>query len=561
MPTLSGWQDDGANWEETTVWARSLDVSSYEVPAVGGYKATAAAFGALTSAIPVEVVSGYPAAGVMADGFGADWYHRVHVIPAEIDIGNLLSVQTRSAEVWNAHFTSQALSAITETATDGITESGIVAPTVFGPLLSRQFDLQVDTAGPAVIDASYVFIFPAESPALAVSGRRVVVFGHAPNWAEPVRERMNWLTDVLTTQSGIEQRIGLRGAPRRGIEYELVTLSRSETSRLENMLLGWQARLFAVPVWTDVQALAAPLAAGSLSIPCTTVDYEFAADGLALLWRANDEHEAVEVASVGASSLTLKLATLADWPAGTRLYPIRLGRLPARQGFTRLTGHHLAGRVAFAFVDNPGFAAADSGDTYAGYRVYLGRTNWADPIETEAQRQLDVLDYETGAPWVDDLSGLAALLKSWHWLLKSRAEIVALRGWLAARAGKLVPFWSISQAVDIAVLLPIGSSDTQITVENAGYARYVDGRADRRHLVVETLAGVRYYRAITGATEVDAASENIGLDSALGVTLQPAEIASVRFLDLVRLDSDEVEIEWHTSEVAECSTMLRSLPQ
>lgn len=514
----------------------------------------------ITSNLPVSTTP-YAKSGAIARSYFDDFYNRIHVVPGVLDIGNLLSVQTRDATVWNAYFTPQALASIDESGTTGLTESGIAAPTTFAPLEERTYSVTVATEGPATIGALYTFNFPAESPTLAVTGRRVVVFGHPPNWAEPVRERLGWLTDVLTSQAGTEQRIGLRDAPRRGLEYALATMGRHQSNRLETMLLGWQSRLWAVPVWTDGQTLAAPLAAGSLSIPCATADYEFAANGLALLWRAHDDYEALEVDSVGGASLTLKAATLATWPAGTRVYPIRLGRLPDRQRFTRATGHHLSGTVAFAFIDHPGVTAADTGDAYAGYQVYLGRTNWADPIEIEALRQLEVLDYDTGSPWVDDLSGLAALLKSWHWTLGSRAEIVALRKWLAARSGRRVPFWSASQAVDMEVTAAIGASDSAITIRNIGYARFLNARADRRHLVIQTVAGVRYYRAITASSEIDDASESLSIDTALGATMQPADIASVRFLHLTRLDSDDIEIEWHTSDVAECSTMLRSLPQ
>lgn len=508
-------------------------------------------------------VSTTPAAksGAIAASYYDDFYNRVHVTPRTLDIGNLLSVQTSEVSVWNAWLTDQALSAINESATTGLTESGIVAPTTFAPLEERVFYVTVDTAGPAAIDAEYTFVFPTESPLLAVTGRRVVVFGHPPNWARPVVEKLNWLTDVLLSHGGVEQRIGLRDAPRRALAYELATMTRHQTNLLETMLLGWQSRLWAVPVWTDAQALSADLAAGSVTIPCVTSGYEFAADSLALLWAAHDRHEAVEVASVGASSITLTMATLADWPAGTRLYPIRLGRLPARQKFVRETGHHLTGAVEFAFDDNPAITAADTGDVYDGYRVYAGRTNWADPAEVEFVRQLDELDYETGKAWVDDLSGLAAILKSWHWLFKSRAEIVAFRGWLAARAGRRVPFWSVSQAVDMEVVAAIGASDTAIHIRNIGYQRFLDGRADRRHICIRTTSGTLYYRRITASTEVDASEEELAIDSALGATLQPGDIQSVRFMHLTRLEADAIEIEWHHLDVAEASTMLRSLPQ
>lgn len=499
--------------------------------------------------------------GSIATSYYDDYYNRVHVIPRTLDIGNLLSVQTRQVSVWNAWLTSRALSAITESGTDGLTESGIVAPTTFAPLEERAFVITVDTAGPAAIDAEYVFVFVGESPRLSVVGRRVVVFGHPPNWSAPVVERLEWLTDVMISQGGVEQRVGLRAAPRRALSYDLATLDRHQTAQLETMMLGWQARLWAVPVWTDRQDLAAPLPAGSLTVPCVTSGYEFSVGGLALLWAAHDRHEAVEVAGVGPSSITLKTATVAAWPAGTRLYPVRLGRMPARQKFTRLTGRHLSGSVTFDFEDNSALAAADTGDVYAGFRVHGGRTNWAEPTEVEFVRQIDALDYETGRAWTDDLSGLAAILKSWHWTLASRAEIVAFRGWLAARAGRRVPFWSVSQGDDLEVTAPIGASDTAIRVRNIGYERFLSGRSDRRHIAIRTLSGTTYYRRITASTEVDAATEELAIDSALGVLLNPSDIDAVRFMHLTRLESDSVEIEWRHLELAECSAMLRSLPQ
>ena len=515
---------------------------------------------ALAAQYPVSTTP-FARAGVVANSYFEDFYNRVHITPRRLDIGNLLSVQTREASVWNAHLEPQAMPVIEESGTEGLSEAGVVAPTTFGALEERTFQITVDTAGPAAINAEYTFVFPSEAPVLTVVGRRVVVFGYAPNWAAPVTERLAWLTDVMIAQGGVEQRVGLRAAPRRALAYALATPTRHQTNLLETMLLGWQSRLWAVPVWTEMQALAADLPAGSLAVPCITSGYEFAPNGLALLWASPERYEALEVATVGASSIALKSGTLADWPAGTRVYPIRLGRMPARQKLTRETDRHVVSAVEFAFDDNPAVTAADIGDVYAGYRVYAGRTNWADPVEVDLVRQVDELDYETGRAWVDDLSGLAAQLKSWHWTLGSRAEIEAFRGWLAARAGRRVPFWSVSQAVDMEVTAPVGANDTAITIRNIGYQRFLDGRADRRHIALRTRAGAVYYRSITGSAEIDAATEQLAMDSALGVTLQPVEIESVRFMHLTRLETDAVEIAWHRLGLAECSTLLRSLPQ
>lgn len=498
--------------------------------------------------------------GWIARSYADDFYHRIHIVPRVLDIGNLLSVQTRQATVWNAHFTPQALSAINETGTTGLTESGIAPPTTFGALEERAYSITVDTNGPATIDARYEFAFPTETPVLRVSGRRVVVFGHAPNWAHRVTESYEWLTDVIASRGGIEQRIGLRGVPRRGLAYTLNTMARHESNRLDTLLLGWQARLFAVPVWTDSQRLAAALPAGSTAVACDTAGYEFAAGGLVVLWAAHDRHEALEIASVSGGGLVFASATLADWPAGTRLLPVRLGRLPAAQKLARLTGHHYEGEVSFAFEDHPGWTPADTGDDYLGYKVYLGRPNWREGIDLDHLRVLDELDYSTGARWINDASGLASLIKSWHWQLKGRAEIAAFRAWLAARDGRRVPFWSESQGDDMEITATIGASDSSIQIRNIGYQRLISGRADRRHIAIRTKAGAAYYRQITGATEIDEATEQLAIDTPLGATVQPADVASVRFLHLSRLEADSIEIDWSHLTLAESTAAMRSLP-
>lgn len=513
-----------------------------------------------TSQLPVSTTP-LNLSGYFARSFFDDYYNRIHIVPNVLDIGNLLSIQTRDTLIWNAYLTSQALASIGEVDTIGLTESGITVPTTFAPLEERTYSVTVDTQGPATIAALYTFSFPLESPTLEVIGRRVVVFGHPPNWADEVVESYEWLTDILTAYGGVEQAIGLREVPRRGLAYSLTTMDRHAGNRLETLLLGWQSRLFAVPVWTDCQALAADLALGSLAIPCETSGYEYAADGLAVLWRGHEEYEAVEIESVGASSLTLKAATLALWPAGTKILPVRLGRLPGAQNLKRETGHHFSGRVEFRFDDHPGWPAADVGDTYLGYRVYPLKPNWAGDIDVEHLRKLAELDYDTGLNWINDESGMASIVKRWNWMHKTRAEIVAFRSWLAARNGRQSRFWSETQGDDMDLAAPIGSTDTSFQIRNIGYQRYLNGRGDRRHIAIRTLAGAVYYRQITGATEDSATLETLAIDSALGALVSPADIASIRFMHLTRLESDSIDIVWHHLGLAETTAVMRSLPQ
>jgi hypothetical protein len=515
----------------------------------------------------VAVTGNYPVSaapraisGGIARSYVDDFYHRVHINPVELDIGNLLSVQTRDVSIWNAHFTSKALSSIAESDTDGLEESGVVAPTTFGALEERTLSVTVTTNGPATIDALYILAFPEESPTLQVTGRRVVVFGHPPDWTKGIVEGYEWATDVIESYGGIEQRIGLRAAPRRKLSYAFTTFSENERASLAAALYGWQARVFAVPVWTDAQALTTGLAAGSTSVACVTDGYEFAATGLVVLWAGYNNHEALEVASVGAGTLTFASPTIKDWPAGTQLLPVRLGRLPERIKSQREAAFYMTQQAAFTFNDHPGWPVADPGDTYLGYRVHDLNARFVNDITIDYIRAVAMLDYKTAHQWVKDKSGFQTEIAKWNWILRNRPEIVAFRSWLAARDGRRVPFWTETLGNDMRIVATIGASDSSIQIENIGYQRYINGRADRRHIAIRTFSGAAYYRQITGATEIDSTVESLAIDTALGVNVEPAEIESVRFLRLSRLESDNIEIDWHNLGLAESTAALRSIP-
>lgn len=148
--------------------------------------------GSLTNLLPVsELPVGFT--GFTIRQFEQHWYHQIHLLPGKIILGNLLSTQMRQIEVWNAHFATKTLSAIVGENDGGIVLSGSSnPPTTFGMLSSRLYEVSISLDGPPVIEASFTFQFPGESPRLSISGRRVVVFGLRPHWGESWLERLAW---------------------------------------------------------------------------------------------------------------------------------------------------------------------------------------------------------------------------------------------------------------------------------------------------------------------------------------------------------------------------------
>jgi hypothetical protein len=154
----------------------------------------------------------------------------------------------------------------------------------------------------------------------------VDILPFSPNWENPVTERLEWLTDLIEAYDGTEEATPLRTMPRRSFEYA-VLVQAEEAANLDALLWRYQAEAYVVPIWTDPQLLASALPAGSGTITVPTTNYDFSAPGWAVLWRSQDTYELLAVDSMDASSLTLSGTVQADWPAGTRIYPARAGRI------------------------------------------------------------------------------------------------------------------------------------------------------------------------------------------------------------------------------------------
>ena len=95
-------------------------------------------------------------AGNLAPSYLLDFYNRILIVPAIVNVGSLAGLSVQNVEVWNGHFAPQALASITPTGADGMTLAGPAAPpTTFGTLESRLYTLSVSTSGPPTIAASY----------------------------------------------------------------------------------------------------------------------------------------------------------------------------------------------------------------------------------------------------------------------------------------------------------------------------------------------------------------------------------------------------------------------
>lgn len=513
--------------------------------------------GGLTSKLPIrEIATGF--AGNMVRQFEQDWYHRVHLLPAKLSLGNLLSTQIRQIEVWNAHFTPQTLSTLVGQNDGGITLA-VPAPTTYGMLESRLLDVSVSLDGPPVIEASFSFQFSDEAPTLSISGRRVVVFGLKPNWADGWLERLMWATDVLTARDGTEQRISLRAKPRRSLEFSIL-VGRDDAALLDVLLSAWQSRVYALPIWPDKTFLSAALSAGSTVIPMATTYLEYETDGLLVVGIDSRNTEAAEVLSVASNAVTLKQPLLRSWPAGAFVAPARTARLHVTQAVTRVTDAIATARLVFDIAGATTITKQESATTFNATAIWTTRPNRVRDVETDYQRLAEVLDFDTGITAVDDHAARPFMRRSFDYLFKSRSEIAAFRGWLAARAGRLTAFWHPTWEASLVPTKKILSSQTVMTVASRGYALYFNPMPGRTEAAFLHKNGTWYFRTIQGFSAGTTSDEEVmTINQSFGFDANPEDWVAIYFLEKTRLDADQIELNWQTDSVVEASLPMRSV--
>lgn len=361
----------------------------------------------------------------------------------------------------------------------------------------------------------------------------------------PVRELLEWKTDLMTSFNGTEKAIQLRNHPRTTLTYILPETA-AVKPRAYLTQYGALGRRWAIPLWCEAQHIGG-LPLNTRTIQCNTELYDLRAGGLALLWQSYDRWELVEIEAVAPGEITL--TDYAGAFSAAFLVPVRVGHIdgsPERSS----NGYEAETSVRFEIEDTKALAE-DVPAQFLGHDLYLepGLMS-ASSYGQEITTRVDRVDYELGkvarrTPWRYNRDR-----RPRHVVCNGPAEVRAFRRWLMRRAGRFRPYWSPTFENDLRHK-STGTVTDKLLVE----AR--DGLLDwlplRNHIAVQTLAGDWLCRTVTAAVPLpgNASTIELTLDTALNVPAQ--SIATVSFLGLRRLDTDRVELNWLGNSVLRCT--------
>ena len=499
-------------------------------------------------------------------GGGADWFERVHALPrSEIEFGNIISQEDEPYELYNAYReTTVELTSATINIAPGIELPDLTIPSSRGPESSwldpsstdnsagtglgalSKLNLRATAEGLPTFEGTVDFTFDSgDSVSLTASGSRIVLFPFEHE--APTIEILSFLTDVMESVSGREQRVSLRKNPRQRYQVRYL-LDGTDRQRMQALLMEWMDKVFGFPVWQDVIKTTAATVVGATSFSVRGADdVDLRAGGIAVAFTDANTFDVLNISTVTATTITTTNEMVNAYPAGTEIVPLRSARVRRAVEGSRAPANLESFRMEFEAVDND--TGAPTAST-AGWNSYNGRVLLDDcnvvsgDMGEQFQRRLYVVDNQTGvinvrSPW--------DRFKRSHqktFVARSRSEILSLKRLLIELGGRRKSFYIPTFVNDLTAVADLTSGTATIDIDNIDYVRLVDSRRPKKIFRIEFTDGSSLVRTVNSAASVSSTVERLTLDSNWPANRTVSEIDRIMFYELVRFDTDEFRLEY-----------------
>ncbi|MCJ7776869.1 MAG: hypothetical protein MUP16_00925 [Sedimentisphaerales bacterium] len=507
------------------------------------------------SNLPIERIE-RTRTGVKVGTFLDDYYYRIHIMPATLHFGAIVTLITDEIIVWNAYFVQKTCSDIVEVNGAEWDLTGLAAPFNLAALEYTTFTIGVPFEGSPTFEGSITFDFTAANDCIVLlSGTRVILFPWRPQ--QPVKETLAFLTDIIAGSDGSEQRISVRPVPRQGFKFSVMMESEKQQARLDALLFSWQKRSFALPFWPVMVVHTATITATDMTINVDTTNSDFRDDSLAVIWQSEDSCEVVQVETVAAGSLTLSNPVQNTFTGSKLIMPVRTAQMDAS---SKRTGHSTGLAIAdfsFAVKDNILLTGFTPAMTYKGLPV-LTEATAVDPTQSKSSDgDASLQDYETGDYDYFSDSDFNINIQSHLFYKDTKAACWDFRKFIHSLLGQQGTFYVPTHKEDMVLAVGFGAADTSFNISNIGLADNMGLNDLRTDIAFIFPDGTQLYREVTGIVKAGAV-EIISIDSDLDMAVEPGDCV-ISWLDKLRLAGDEIEFVWNGAHELVCDTQLQAV--
>lgn len=367
----------------------------------------------------------------------------------------------------------------------------------------------------------------------------------APNWVDPVVERLEFRTAVMSGILGHEQRQAVRYRPRRTIE---ATFTPFESERAFAMLALQRkgAEQWRVPLWFDSARLTAGASAGATVLYFDTTGREYRAGDFAYLVGPDAfSGERVEVLDVFPDRITLVDGTTRAWGKGAQIHPCRRAWIDAGE-WGNVTSRAAQFSARFDIdTDSDYEPGVGTIQIYQGQPLLAHRPNWAEQLTLAYEQQFQEFDPGTGPRVRFAPADRAFSVTRYALLLHGAAEIAEYRALMYHLRGQQRSVWVPTYGHDLIVAAPAVSGGSVIDVSRVGLGDLGGITPDIADVIIGRDLPVRFSNL--------GAAPSTEQERLLLVSPLPRDVAAgeaVSLLSLARLEQDVIAINHITDGIA-----------
>ena len=311
--------------------------------------------------------------------------------------------------------------------------------------------------------------------------------------------------------------------------------------------------IFAAPLWPDLCALTAAVAATATSLPVTPTERrDFRTEVLLITCdpaTGTILSESATIDTVSANQITLTAGLTNAFPAGAHVYPLVRGRVTATPQATFLAPGIVTLPLTvvedLAAIGDSAYTA--TAPTYRGIPIFPLVTAWHESptaaLDLGAKATATGVNREAWGSTRDyaRLGGDFAVMPLTH------SGIAALVRFFLDRRGRWNRFWLPVPAQLTTPAANIGAGDTTITINDfAGFAALYNASGSRNVMICVSDGFRVWLRRVTG---LNSGSNQITIDAALGTGLT-AGFCMIWPLKLVRFATDDLVLQFTAPRLA-----------
>lgn len=393
------------------------------------------------------------------------------------------------------------------------------------------------------------------------------MFSVLPNWDSGITERLTWLTDVLSSETGSEQRRSVRRNARRQFEVNFLR-QRAQRDRLDTFFAGIGSTEFMIPIWHESVRMedGLDMEASGVRFPDGELQYrEYNKGDLIFVNKGDpDDYDILQVGDVDFNNNRFAWAFPPPraWPVGTRIYPMRTARMLTNPRMSNITDTVSTATVLFD-LSEPYKIAASFGDQVGSVPYFPFVADRATPIDAEYSRKSYTIDNQSGQPITTDHGRYTTVLMQASFRLFGRVKAVQMRQWLQASRGQSVRFFAPTFMQDIIPVGDVTLGDMEIKIKPQGFYQYMlRPQPVRIQLNFQLRQGGSVYAVITNVSPVYKTDSDGSVTTPLVIiaellsvetplpTIKMADVKRVSFVAETRFNQDSFELHHHTNQQA-----------